>query len=279
MVPAIFASEMHVALRAEPLFKLGPIVVTNSILYGLMTSSVIIIMMILAARRIKLRPTKGTFHNAIEFLVETVISMLEGAFSTRKKAAKYAPWFGVYFLFIFFTNLMELLPMVGESVYYKSEGLHTVLLRPFTADLNGTLAMAVIAIIMVQYLSIRDQGVKHHLQHYFSDTPKNPINFFIGLLEVFGELTRIMSLSLRLFLNTAVGDILLAVFTSLILAGGRTPFAVLPIFLFEGLVAFIQAYVFTVLAGTYLGLAVGHSPYEEDHHASSLNVDKASSDG
>lgn len=234
----------------------------------------------MAARRVKLQPVKGTFHNAIEFLVETVISMLEGAFGTREKAAKYAPWFGVYFFFIFFTDLMELLPFVGESVFYKSgHGLQTVLLRPFTADLNGTLAMAIIAIIMVQILSIKEQGVKHHLQHYFSDTPKNPINFFIGLLEVFGELTRIMSLSLRLFLNTAVGDILLVVFSSLILAGGRTPFAAFPIFLFEGLVAFIQAYVFTVLAGTYLGLAVGHSPYEEDHHAGSLNVDTADSDG
>jgi F-type H+-transporting ATPase subunit a len=272
MLPAILALDIKISLGATPLFHIGPLAVTNSILYGVICSIFIVFMMIVAARRVKLEPVKGTFHNAIEFLVETVISMLEGAFTTWEKAAKYTPYFGVYFIFIFFTNLLELVPWVGDSVYWHgSNGLHTVLLRPFTADLNGTLAMAVIAIIMVQILSIKHQGVRRHLQHYFSDKPTNPMNFFIGLLEVFGELTRIMSLSLRLFLNTAVGDILLAVFASIILAEGRTPLAVLPIFLFEALVAFIQAYVFTVLAGTYLGLAVGHSPYEEDHHAGSPN--------
>ena len=279
MLPAYFATDLFITLRGQPLFKLGPLVVTNAILYGAICSALLVWLMIVAARRITLIPKAGTFHNAIEFLAETTISMLEGALGTWERAAKYAPYFGVYFFFIFFVDLMELIPVVGDSVFWKTAGYHTVLLRPFTADLNGTLAMAIIAIIMVQILSIKEQGIKHHLQHYFSDTPTNPINFFIGLLEVFGELTRIMSLSLRLFLNTAVGEILLLVFTSLIVAEGRTPFLVLPIFLFEGLVAFIQAYVFTVLAGTYLGLAVGHSPYEEDHHAGSLNVDKAGSDG
>jgi F-type H+-transporting ATPase subunit a len=138
----------------------------------------------------------------------------------------------------------------------------------------------VIAIITVQYLSIREQGGKKHLQHYFSDKPPNPINLFIGLLEVFGELTRILSLSLRLFLNTAVGEILIAVFTSMILASGRTPVAVLPIFLFEALVAYIQAYVFTILAGTYLGMAISHADHHDDHHSpATLKNQAAGSDG
>jgi F0F1-type ATP synthase membrane subunit a len=64
-------------------------------------------------------------------------------------------------------------------------------------------------------------------------------------------------------LNTAVGEILIAVFTSLILANGRTPLAVIPIILFELLVAGIQAYVFTVLSATYLALAISHAHPEE----------------
>jgi F-type H+-transporting ATPase subunit a len=88
----------------------------------------------------------------------------------------------------------------------------------------------------------------------------------VGILEVIGEFTRVLSLSLRLFLNTAVGDILLAVFTGLVLASGRTPFAVIPIFLFEGLVAYVQAYVFMVLTGTYLGMAIAHADEHHDDH-------------
>lgn len=259
----LFAStDIHISLKAETIFTVGPINVTNSMIYGLLCAVLIITMTLFVARRVKVRPAKKRYFTAvIEMLMEYVINLLQGPFGTRERAARFAPVFGVYFLFIIFNNLLGLLPIVGPAV----ESGSTPLFRPFTADLNGTIAMAVIAILMVQYLSIKEQGVKNHVKHYFTDKPLNPINFFIGMLEVFGEFTRILSLSLRLFLNTAVGEILIAVFTSMVLSAGRTPLAVLPIILFEALVAFIQAYVFTVLAGTYLGMAIAHA---DEHHSS-----------
>lgn len=263
------APEIHVSLKAEEIFKVGPLGVTNSMIYGIITSVLIVTIMVMARKRITLRPKKGLFTGAVESMVEFVIKLLEGPFGSREKAARFTPIFGVYFIFIIFSNLLELVPWVGESIYHSHEGVKAALFRPFTADLNGTIALAVIAIVMVQILSIREQGAKKHLQHYFSDKPLSPINFFIGILEVFGEFTRILSLSLRLFLNTAVGEILISVFSSVILAGGRTPLAVLPILLFEALVAFIQAYVFTVLAATYLGLAIAHADHDghdDVHH-------------
>lgn len=267
MLTKIFAaSDIHVSLKAEKIFSLGPLNVTNSMIYGLLCAVLIGGLMIYAAKRIKLHPAKG-FAAIIEMLVEYVTGMLAGPFGSRERAAKFVPVFGFFFIFIMFNNLLGLLPIVGPGVYSNVESGHVPLFRPFTADLNGTVAMSVIAIVIIQYLSIKEQGGKKHLQHYFTDKPLNPINMFIGLLEVFGEFTRILSLSLRLFLNTAVGEILIAVFTSMILASGRTPIAVLPIFLFEGLVAYIQAYVFTILAGTYLGMAIAHAGehHDEDH--------------
>lgn len=259
---------IHISLKAEKLFELGPLTVTNSILYGLISAVILAAIMIYAARRISLLPRKG-FPAVIGGMVEYTIALLEAPFGSREKAARFAPIFGFFFVFIMFNNLMGLLPIVGPGVYSSLEGAHTPLFRPFTADLNGTIAMSVAAICIVQYLSIKQQGGKKHLQHYFSDKPLSPINFFIGLLEVFGELTRILSLSLRLFLNTAVGEILIAVFTSMILTSGRTPIAVIPILLFEVLVAYIQAYVFTILAGTYLSLAIAHHGEHKsiDHHS------------
>lgn len=257
------AAEIHISLKAEELFHLGPLTVTNSMLYGAICAAFICLVMVWAARRINVRPVKGVAA-IFEILTEYVTNMLAGPFGTRAKAARFAPIFGVFFFFIMFNNLLGTLPLVGPGVEYHG----TPLFRPFTADLNGTIAMAVIAIVMVQYLSIREQGGLKHLQHYFTNKPLNPVNLFIGLLEVLGELTRVMSLSLRLFLNTAVGEILIAVFTSMVLASGRTPFAVLPILLFEALVAYIQAYVFTVLAGTYLGMAIAHADHSSDDHSS-----------
>lgn len=237
-------------------------------LYGVVVSVFIAWLMIAAAKRIKVRPRKG-FNVFIEMMVEYVTSVLTGPFGTRERAARFAPIFGFYFIFILFNNLAGILPLVSPGIYSTAEGTAIPLFRPFTADLNGTLAMSIVAILIVQYLSIKEQGGKKHLQHYFTDKPFNPINLFIGILEVFGELTRVLSLSLRLFLNTAVGEILIVVFASVILANGRTPLTVIPILLFEALVAYIQAYVFMVLTGTYLGMAISHADehHEEEHLA------------
>jgi len=256
------ASDIHVSLKAEHITDIGPLAVTNAMIYGVICAVIIAGLLIFARKRIKVEPRKG-FGQIIEVIIEYVMNMLEGVFGSRAKAVQYAPIFGAFFMFILLNNSLGLLPVVGPAVEVQVQGVATPLFRPFTADLNGTIAMAVTAIIFVQILSIKAQGGKKHFQHYFSDKPLNPINFFIGILEVFGELTRVLSLSLRLFLNTAVGEILVAVFTSLVISGGRTPLVVIPIIMFELLVAGIQAYVFTVLAATYLGLAIAHA---DDHH-------------
>jgi len=280
MLTLLAATEgIHISLKAEPLFKLGPLTVTNSILYGAICSLLITVFLVFLARRISVKPKKG-FGQIIELIVDYVITLLEAPFGSRAKAIKYAPIFGTFFVFIIFTNLLALIPLVGPGLTVQTAAGHLPLFRPFTADLNGTIAMSVFAILLVQFLSIRTQGIKNHLAHYFTKKPWQPLNFFIGLLEVMGELTRITSLSLRLFLNTAVGEILVSVFTSMIAANGRTPLAVLPIILFEVLVAGIQAYVFTVLASTYLGLAIAHhsdheSPDELAHDAAPLKVEGA----
>ncbi len=246
---------IHVSLKAEKILQLGPLDVTNSMLYGLICSVILTTGLIVLARKTSFWPSKNKLVSAGEYVSEFLINLLQSPFGSRAKAAKYTPIFGTFFIFIIFNNLMGLLPVVGPQIEISG----VPLLRPFTADLNGTIALSVIAIIIVQFLSLKEQGIKGHLKHYFSDKPLNPINLFIGLLEVFGELTRITSLSLRLFLNTAVGEILVAVFTSMIAHNGRTPIAVIPIFVFEMLVAGIQAYVFTILAATYLGLATQHA--------------------
>jgi F-type H+-transporting ATPase subunit a len=269
MLSHLFAageSGIHISLRAEPITKIGPLTVTNSMIYGLVCALTIGGLLIWASRKIKVNGQKG-FSQVIDMIVEFVMNLLQGPLGSREKAAKYTPIFGTFFIFIILTNLLALLPIVGPGIEVTYNGVETPLFRPFTADLNGTIAMSLIAIIFVQILSIKEQGAKGHLKHYFTDKPLNPINFFIGILEVFGEFTRILSLSLRLFLNTAVGEILIAVFTSMILAGGRTPLAVIPILLFETLVAGIQAYVFTILTATYLGLAIAHAHdgHDDDH--------------
>ena len=263
-----FAAEsgIHVSLKAEKLWSVAGINITNSMVYGVIIAVVMALTLTAVAKRSNVKPAKRNYFVAItESIVLFVVGMLEGAFGSRHKAYKYAPVMATFFIFILFTNITGILPVVGPAIEVSTDHGDIPFFRPFTADLNGTLVMAIVAIVSVQVLSIRAQGVRGHLKHYFTDKPFNPINLFIGVLEVFGEFTRILSLALRLFLNTAVGEILIAVFTSLILANGRTPIAVIPILLFELLVAGIQAYVFTVLTATYLALAIEHADHHDEH--------------
>lgn len=271
-----FAAEdgIHISLKAEKIFNIGSFGVTNSIIYGVLVAIVVIVLGSLAARKSKIYAVGGVAQ-FFELIMEFILKMLEDIFKSRSKAVQYAPIFGVFFIFIVLSNISGLMPIVGEGV--SVDGIPVF--RPFTADLNATIAMSTIAIITVQVLSIRESGFLGHLKHYFTDKPFNPINTFIGILEVFGELTRIISLSLRLFLNTAVGEILIAVFISVGSYGA--PLTVLPIVLFEILVALIQAYVFTVLAATYLGLAIahGHDHAEDGHHDSDHQTDEITKTG
>ncbi len=260
------ANEPHISLKAEKVFEVAGFEVTNSIIYGLFVAIVMIIMGLWAAKRARVHPVGGIVQ-IFEMTMEFIIKMLEDIMKSREKAYQYAPIFGTFFIFIVLSNLSGLMPIVGEGVNVDG----TPVFRPFTADLNATIAMSTIAIITVQILSIRESGFLGHMKHYFTDKPFNPINMFIGVLEVFGEVTRVISLSLRLFLNTAVGEILIAVF--IFVGGVAAPLTVLPIVLFEVLVALIQAYVFTVLAATYLGLAIAHShDHAEDEHTDEVHA-------
>jgi F-type H+-transporting ATPase subunit a len=247
-------SGIHISLKAEELIQLGLLKITNSMVFGILIAILLFSLVSFHAKKIKFNKTKTKGAAALEALLEFVITTIEGPLKSRSRAIKFMPYFATYFMFILLNNTMGLLPIVGPGLTYNGSPVF----RAFTADLNGTIAMAAIGILMVQYLSIKIQGGKNHFQHYFTNKPLNPINMFIGILEVFGEFTRTISLSLRLFLNTTVGEILVAVFTSIVLKGGKTPFLVIPILLFELLVAGIQAYVFMVLCANYLGLAVAH---------------------
>lgn len=263
----------HIALSPEAIFKVGGLTVTNSMIYGILCAVLLVVLARYASKRIKTKSSRG-IATIFELLVEFVISLIQGPLGSREKAVKYAPIFGTFFVFIVFNNLMGLLPIVGPGIHANTAEGEIPLFRPFTADLNGTIALSVIAIITVQYLSIKESGLGGHLKHYFTDKPFNPINMFIGILEVFGELTRMTSLSLRLFLNTAVGEILISVFAYI--GQDFRSFTILPIAVFEMMVALIQAYVFTMLCATYLGLATSHGHQEEDESHAQHTADAIS---
>ena len=257
---ARFAAEeagppVHIA--PGELFEIGGHAITNSMLFAWICSIFIIALLVVVARRMTLRP-KGSVTQFVEIGTDFITGVLENSLGSREKAIKYAPFFVTVFFFIAMTNIMGLLPGVGEAVTIDG----TPLFRAFTADLNGTLAAAVICMALIQYYAIRESGFIRHLRHYFAGKLWNPLTYLIGFYEVFNELIRVFSLALRLFLNIAIGEIIIAVFAYLGKAAAPlTSFA----FLFLELgVALLQAYIFVMLSVTYLSLAITHGHDEAD---------------
>lgn len=252
----IFTQYFGLVLHAEKLTELFGIGITNSMVLGWIVSVCLIIAFTLLAKRVRVKGG-GTSVSLFELIIEMVTSIMTDIMHDRKKAIKFSPLIITIFCFIMFNNWAGLLPGVGTISYHGEP-----LLRAWTSDLTGTLALAVTSIIILQIYTIRELNIGGYLKHFFSDKPWNPINIFVGVLEVLGEFTRIASLSLRLFGNIFAGEVLLVVLASI--TGLISPLATLPFVLMELFVGFIQAFVFTTLVIVYLTLALAHHESGED---------------
>lgn len=139
----------------------------------------------------------------------------------------------------------------AESTHEESEEEHgpvaTPLLRGSTADLNMTFALALVSFFMIQYFGIRELRLEFFKK--FIDL-SSPINFFIGILEIVSEISKVISFAFRLFGNIFAGEVLLVVVAFLIPVLASFPFLILEVF-----VGVIQALVFAMLTAVFINLS------------------------
>jgi len=160
------------------------------------------------------------------------------------------------------------LPGVGEALTIN--GLPV--LRAFTADLNATLAAATITMLYVYGRSIAAFGSPlKFLRHFFVGSPLNPLYFVIGVLEMITNLMRVFSLAIRLFLNVAVGEIIIAVFTYL--GQFLAPVTAAPFTAIELFVGALQAFIFATLSTMYLAAAVNGAHHEQHEQSETTTSD------
>lgn len=237
----------HISIKAEPIFTVFSLSITNSFL----TSIIILIFFFFIAvywffESRKHYEERSWFFFFIYFINKTFHNFL-GTILNGKTTVVF-PFLISLFFFILLQNWMGLLPGVGSILLISGEK-HTVpLLRSNTADLNTTLALGAIAVIMIQFYGVKFLGPRAYFGKFINF--KNPINFFVGILEIFSEASRIISFSFRLFGNIFAGEVLLTVVAFLVPILASFPFLILEIF-----VGFIQAIVFTMLTAVFINLA------------------------
>jgi len=138
----------------------------------------------------------------------------------------------------------------SEGTEEKSEGTFVPILRAGTADLNTTLALALISFSLIQFF-----GVQYVHLEYFKKfiNFSSPINFYVGVLELISEFAKIISFAFRLFGNVFAGEVLLVVISALVPILIPMPFYGLEIF-----VGLVQALVFTMLSLVFFNMATEH---------------------
>lgn len=232
--------------------------ISNSIFTMWLVMAILIVIGVAAGRAVSEVP--GRFQGLIETIVQGLVDFMKDAGGVR--VVRYLPLFGTLFLFALLSNWLSIVPLVGQIE----------LLRAPTSDYHTNLALALTGFVWYQAAGIRQNGLGYFTRWLnFPAFKEGPLVgfvmfLFVGPIELFSELFRILTLTLRLWGNIWGGEIVLSVLAALLFV----PSLVLPFVGLELFIGFIQAFVFAFLVLLYIILALeshGGEEHEGTHQA------------
>lgn len=302
------APQPDVSLRGDPLFTVGPLTVTNTLLTAYLVMIFLGITSFIATRKANVLPSG--FYNFVEAIVEWLLNFCEDI-AGFKNGRRFFPVCATMFLFIVCCNYSGLLPIVNTigiahelpgqahngvpAVTFQKHGIYMVtsgsksiaadenapaktgtqftgqfrpLFRSPNSDVNSPLAIAIWSAIFVEFWGLSTLGLKY-VGKFLAFPPfakgANPINIFVGFLELLSETVRIISFTFRLFGNIFAGDVVILFISFL------APLLIPTVFYgLEAFVGFIQAAVFALLTLVFAVSAVEHhgeGEHEEAHES------------
>jgi F-type H+-transporting ATPase subunit a len=237
---------MHSIAHLGPrkIFGIGDFFITETVIYFWIIAAIMITFAIIATRNLSQKP-KG-IQLVAEYIVEFVYNFTEGAMGKRN--SNFSPYIGTLFIFLILANSLGLWG-----------------LRPVTADVNTTFALAIITFTLVHFNSIKSKGIVGYVRHLSAPYP------FMLPINLVGELAFPISLSFRLFGNIAGGMIIMAlIFTGLDSVSESLSLSIpffqfmipLPANLFFDIFEpILQGFVFTML--TMVFISINNLPHEE----------------
>jgi len=233
----------HISIKAEPIFKLFGLSITNSMITFLISLLIFFLIAVYYKKQINLPYNK---KSKLFYLFHYLNNVLYNLFKTvfKDKVEVFFPLLAIFFIYILIQNWFGLIPGV-ESILFKG----IPLLRGNTADLNTTFALALISVVLVQYYGIKFLGFKNYIKKFIDLS--SPIALFTGLLEIISEISKVISFAFRLFGNIFAGEVLLAIMGFLVPILISFPFLMLEVF-----VGLIQALVFSMLTAVFIEVAI-----------------------
>lgn len=246
---------IHVSLKPETLFTVGGLPITNSLWVSFFISVLLIILVGVAGRKMKTVP--GKFQLVFEMILGGFYDMIKGVTQNERLTRKIFPMFMTVALFFLTANLLNFFPGLLALEY---NDVH--LYRPATADYAVVLGITLIMFFFWQGTVLANIGFFSYLKKFINFS--NPLNFFIGIVEIIGEFAKIISLSFRLFGNIFSEEVLALVMLSL------APFvAPLPFLLLGLLTSVIQALLFPSLILFFMNISIAehaaHGAHAEEN--------------
>ena len=256
---------MNISLAAEPIFHIYGFPITNTLLVAWGVILFLILIVCLMYR--KLQEVPRGLQNIVEVVIEGALNFIESVIGNRKQAKKFFPIVFTIFIFVLLSNWIEIIPGLGTiGIFEEHEGKKILIpfIRSSSADLNVTLAIAIVSVLSTQIFGIVAIGFLKYINKFlpfrglfsikfgFLPVPSffGFINFFAGCLELIAEVAKLVSFSFRLFGNIFAGEVLLTVVSFLV------PYIIpLPFLFLEIFVGFVQALVFSMLTLVFLKMA------------------------
>ncbi len=263
-----------VELPSEPVFHVGHFSVTNTLIASWFTIIVLVVLSFVLTHKMKLIP--GRRQAMAEAIAEGLLNFVESV-AGKKHARMLFPGVATIFIYVISNAYLALLPFFGSIGIIEHDGKFAPLFRAANTDVNVPLSIAFMSFIFVESWGMRVVGVFHYLSEFINirqmieglkqlftgkigqavmNIVFGFITLFVGVLEIFSHLIRMLSFTFRLFGNMTAGEILILVSSFLI----PLVFAI-PFYGLELLIGLIQALIFSGLTLVFGTIAV--SPHEE----------------
>ncbi len=235
-------SAIHVSLKPETIFNIGSLPVTNSMLAAYSVSLFLVILTVIVRSQLKTVP--GKLQLFYETILLTGYNFVKDTTKNEALTKHIFPVFMTLVLFFWTSNMANFLPGL---LAFEVNGHH--LYRPALADYALVVGITVLMFLFSQYTIWKFVGVKIYVGKYLNFS--SPISFFVGILELVGEVARVLSLSFRLFGNIFSEEVLMLVMLAIAPFVAPLPFAMLGL-----LTATIQALLFPMLILLFVNISV-----------------------
>lgn len=228
-------------------------------------SLTIIAVLVLATRKFGIVPTR--FQMILELVSDYIMDQLENAFRSKERAEAFFPFFMTMLIFILIANQFMFVPFIFELTYNGFD-----VFRQPTSDFAQPVALSVLVFLISQWMAIKISPL-NHIQNFINIKPllkaRTPmdvftgaIEAFVGILNIVGEVAKVVSLAARLFGNVFAGNVMVAVIIAL---SAYTQFLVpIPFIILSVFSGLVQSFVFMLLSIQYIALSIDGATTQEE---------------